>query len=114
MTARLDLAGVLLEDPDGDTDAAMEQIRTVEETLHPGVNDFILINHSLSELYGKLSLRLSGDYRNKLLAKSAGYLRAARDSLMRTAGSIDDAELRESFLSKKVHSAILEGNGEGF
>ncbi|HOP25591.1 MAG TPA: tetratricopeptide repeat protein [Candidatus Sabulitectum sp.] len=111
MTARLDLAGVLLEGPEGNTDAAMEQIRTVEETLHPGVNDFILINHSLSRLYGKLSLRLPGDYRNKLLAKSAGYLKAARDSLMRTAGSIDDTDLRESFLSKKVHSAIMRTDG---
>jgi hypothetical protein len=113
MTARLDLARVLLETSQGDPEAAMEEMRKVEETLHPGVNDFILINISLSELYGKISMYMPGENRKKLLSRSSGYLKTARDALMKAAESIDDEELRESFLSKKVHSAILEGNGSG-
>lgn len=106
MTARLDLAGVCLESREKATDSALEQIRMVEETLHPGVNDFILINHSLSNLYERLSRVLPPEQGRRYEARSSCCLQAAWESLMKTAGSIDDQHLRASFLAKRDHREI--------
>ena len=110
VTARLDLASVILEEGTGPENiaAALEQAREVENHAVPEVNNLTKTLFGLSKLYGKIAEIPSATNRKKLLLKRKTLLRDSFTSLMKEADNIDDPELRNSFLNIRLHRQITE------
>lgn len=113
--ARLNLADAILDTNPG-TDGlkeAMDQARKAEELVFSGMNDLIQTNLALSDLYRKFSGIPAAGNSKRLAGKSRTFLAEAYRSLMRIADTIDDNDLRESFLRIKKHSRIIRDYGQG-
>ena len=107
---RVILADALLTlDPNGENlKEALEQAKMAEQIINPGMNDLIKTSLTLSDLYKKLSDIPSAGSSKKLKRKSREFLSKACDSLLRTADSINDEELKASFLGIRLHKRIID------
>lgn len=112
--ARVNLAGVLL-DMDKGTETgnlALEQMEAAARILTPETAERTSTLWKLSELYGLLAERYSGEEGGRFRETSDIFLRKSYSSLMETADTLSDRASRVSFLEniedhRKIVSAFI-------